>query len=258
MTTRAFTLALLWLTATGCASVKTSGQRGHSSRVSPSWSSADAIAVLQRGIDSEDPSIRAQAFENWISSGDPSMDAVVSRAAFDPSALVQQILAKGDPHRFGAALLGRPSPDVLALGWLAAAGVTVSVDGHQTESLVVRALQGDDEAHRVLLEQVRSGFVPADSGFFELVGQVKLEGLGSALLEGVEQAEQEVWVSMALSALMQGEDGAGPLLTRLLAESEEVADNFWVVEMLRQSLIQQANLLGEPSFLPEPDESHQA
>ena len=236
MTLRLLILATLGLVGVGCSGVRRSGTHGVGPSELQAWSKANAVDVLKRGIDSEDAAVRAAAFEAWIASGDSSIESVVARAAFDPSPLVQRMVAQRDPDRFSARLLERPSPDAIALGWLAANGVSVAVDGHDTESLLARAIQADDEARRGLIEEIQSGFVPADSGFFELIQQVEIEGVGAALLSGSHQAEAEVRLSMALTAFVMGVDGATARLSQLLSESEEYADQFWVVEaVVRES-----------------------
>jgi len=201
------------------------------------WTVNRALAVLQSGIDSEDPSLRTAAFVAWISSGDPSAAAIVARAANDPSPIVQRALARQFPQRFSAPLQSRVSSDPIALAWLAFSGETVASSDSSTPDLLIRSLQGDKRSERQLLERIADGWVPADSGFFELMSQMKLEGLGQAFLDGVERSEAEVQVSMALVAFSLGMGGAENVLTKLLDDAEDPADHFWAIEAMVRSRV---------------------
>jgi len=240
VTQRWLVLVLCGLVWVGCARTQ-GGIRGDLSQpVSDDWSDGRAMVVLQRGIDSEDPTLRTAAFIAWFSSGDRSAEKVVLRAANDPSPIVQRALAKRFPERFSTPLQSRAAPDPMALAWLAFAGQSVACSGQAIQCHLIRALQGDEPAQRQLLARIEDGDVPADSGFFELLSMMKLEGLGRALLTGVEFAEAEVRISMALAAFSNGEAGAEKTLTSLLDSAEDPADHFWAIEALVRGRISHA------------------
>jgi len=180
------------------------------------------------------------AFIAWFASGDRSTESIVSRAANDPSPIVQRALAKQFPLRFSAPLQSRAAPDPMALAWLAFSGEKVACSDLSIQCLLIRTLQGEELAQRQFLERIEDGEVLADSGFFELLALMKLKGLGQSLLVGVEHAEAEVRVSMALAAFSQGEERAGQILTKLLGTSEDPADHFWAIEVLVRGRISHA------------------
>jgi hypothetical protein len=195
------------------------------------WSRAVALDVLAMAIASEEPQIRALGFEAWIGSGDPGAVAIMARAAMDPSPHVQQVLAATVPAAVATGLQGRRMPDPLAWAWLGLSGVPIGqLEGVGPAVWLANAIAGDEAAKDALNSAIEEGEVPADEGFFTLLAQAPLDGLGSALWVGTPVAEPEVRLSMALALMARGHSKAPALLAAVLAETEDAVAPFLAVE----------------------------
>ena len=197
------------------------------------WSRERAIELLNQGISSEDSAIRAEAYVGWFSGNDASVEDIRLRAANDPSSVVQRALTKAFPGQFAAFFRDRSSSDGLALAWLVLAGEYVEIPDSTIDDstvLLIQALQADEQALNLLLERVSEGDVPADPDFFDIASKSRIAGMGQAMLAGLQYAEDEVKLSMALTAMALSAEGAASTMSQLLKESQDPADAYWVVE----------------------------
>jgi len=231
-----FGLVAGWL-ALGLMSACVTGSRSKTttalSFVPSTCDEHEAVGVLNAAIDSPEPGLRALGFVAWIKSGTPRGLKLIPRGVMDPSPYVQRALARDVPVAVGTAFLDRSAPDPLAVAWLGLAGERVQALSEEAPSAwLASAITGDVPALGLLLKAISEGDVPPDQAFFDVLTQVKLEGLGAALIDGLALAEPDLALSMAVAAMAQAHPDAVEMVAESLARADDPSAPFWVVEFV--------------------------
>lgn len=226
MTTRLLSLVVALMAVSGCRAERQSVGT-HIAETAP-WSRQAALAVLHRAVESEDDSLREEAWIHWLDSQDPSAEPLVARAVMDPSPLVQRALARHHAPRVGDGLVSRSAADPVALAWLVLQGFDVPVPPGDLWATLFPALGGEADAQRVLLSQLRAGQDVLDPGVVEVIASAGIEGMDEALIEGAAQAEAMLADEIRLAALGLGSARAAKELLALDAPAELSA---WAIEV---------------------------